>query len=382
MSIADLTPPDLPELDFAPEEYGRRVQAVRSELVARNAEALLVDQFEHLVYLFGYLPTAARYQACLLPVAGPPHMIVRALDLPTFRTQSWVNSYTAFTDMEDPIALVADLVKRTHVTRLALETDSHFLTVQRFEWLRNLLRDATFVDFSSVLWELRLIKSDPEIAYMREAARIADTALRAAADAAGEGKPQRAAAAAAYATAIELGADNGRLALFAAGKTSDTLHGRLGSAILSRGDILHMELAPQVRGYGARIMRPVAIGDATAAQERVARRLIAIQDEQIAAMRPGAIAAEVDQICRGQVLSEGLRSEYPSITAYTLGYHATPRTTDFTRVLMPGANWALEVGMTFHVYIWAKGMAFSETVLVGQDGPERLTTVERSLFIR
>jgi Xaa-Pro dipeptidase len=36
--------------------------------------------------------------------------------------------------------------------------------------------------------------------------------------------------------------------------------------------------------------------------------------------------------------------------------------------------------MVIHVYNAARGMAFSETVLVGDAGPERLTRLERRLF--
>ena len=49
---------------------------------------------------------------------------------------------------------------------------------------------------------------------------------------------------------------------------------------------------------------------------------------------------------------------------------------------MPGADWQLEAGMVFHMYTSAKGVSFSETVLVDKDGAERLTRLERRLFAR
>jgi Xaa-Pro dipeptidase len=38
--------------------------------------------------------------------------------------------------------------------------------------------------------------------------------------------------------------------------------------------------------------------------------------------------------------------------------------------------------MVFHMYTGARGMAFSETVLVTDAGAERLTRLERCLFVR
>lgn len=374
----------MPSFDFSPAEYEQRVSAVRNQIRARNADVLVVDQLEHLVYLFGYLPTAARYQCCLLPLDGEPHMIVRALDVWIFRDQSWVRSYATYMDNEDSLDVLIRELHRLGYSgaNVAVEKDSNFMTVQRYERLRTALPQARFVDFSSVLWELRLIKSDTEVRCLREAAKIADAALSDAVAATREGRSEREPAAAAYATAIKMGADNGRVLIAASGPLSDSIHGRLGHRRLQAGDLFHLELVPQFHGYSARIMRPTVIGAPAPGQRETADQLIAIQDAQIAAMRPGALAAEVDQIGREGVIRSGLRSDYSMLTGYTLGYHAQPRTGDHTRVFMPEATWTLAAGMVFHMYLTARGMAFSETVLVGPERPERLTQSARALTVR
>src|SRR2546430_6961112 len=102
---------------------------------------------------------------------------------------------------------------------------------------------------------------------------------------------------------------------------SGSLHGSLGGHRLAAGDILHMELVPTVNGYSARLMRPTVIGSPSKEQEETARTLIEIQDQQIAAMKPGEVAQDVDRICRAQVLAAGLRDTYDNFTGYTLGYY-------------------------------------------------------------
>lgn len=47
----------------------------------------------------------------------------------------------------------------------------------------------------------------------------------------------------------------------------------------------------------------------------------------------------------------------------------------------PGADRRLEAGMVFHVYVSAAGPSFSETVLVGAGGAERLTRTPGRLLI-
>src|SRR5690606_9645468 len=190
----------------------------------------------------------------------------------------------------------------------------------------NALEGREIVDFSGVIVEMRLNKSAAELAYMRKAASIADACMMAAVEAAGEGISEREPAAAAYATAMRLGADNGRVLLSSSGPASDEIHGPLGMRLLARGDILHLEMVPQVRGYSSRLMRPVMIGTADAKLKQIVERLVSIQDEQIAAMAPGRRGAEVDAIARRQLIDERIVTEYRNHTGYTLGHHAQPRT--------------------------------------------------------
>lgn len=373
-------------LPFAREEYAQRLEAVRREMRQRGADLLLVDEAEHLCYLTGFDRSATRYQVCAIPLSGEPVTLLRSLDEPSFLERSWLPDHVTFPDWEDPVqALARTLAERGWAaSHIGVELDSNYLTVQRWRTITAALPSATFVDFAGVVRELRLRKSPREIAYLRQAARIADQAMLTAVAAAGEGQNEREAAAAASAALIQLGADHGRAGIITSGARSGSLHGVLGHRRLARGDILHMELVPQVHGYSARLMRPTVIGAPSAAQADAARALVEIQDRQIAAMKRGALARDVDRICRGGILDTGLRDHYDNATGYTLGYYApwSPRTSDFTRLFIPTAEWVLEAGMVFHMYASAQGLTFSETVLVTDTGAERLTQAERSLFVR
>jgi Xaa-Pro dipeptidase len=372
---------------FPREEYLDRLRAVRREMAVRRIDLLIVDETEHLAYLAGWHASGSRYHGCLVPLTGDPVMVFRSLDEPAFLERSWLQERVCFADTEDPVEAMARAAaaRGWDAGRIGVETDSHYLTVETYEALRRALPRATFVPFPAVLRELRLRKSPREIEYLRRAAAIADRAMREAVAAVGEGVSERAAAIAASTAFLRLGADTSRTGPITAGRRSGTLHGLLGDHRLSAGDLLHMELVPSVHGYSARLMRPTVIGTPSPEQAHTAARLIQIQDEQIAAMKPGAVARDVDRLCRGRVLAEGLREAYDNFTGYTLVYYGAthpPRTSDFTRAFLPTADWVLEPGMVFHMYTGAGGMSFSETVLVTDGGAERLTRLERRLFER
>ncbi len=219
---------------------------------------------------------------------------------------------------------------------------------------------------------------------MRTAAQILDRTMREVLDAVEPGITCRALLALAARRLLESGADPAHLGYVAAARGANFLHMRPDESALERGDVLHVELVASWQGYEARVMRCVALGAVEPARQRAAEQLAALQDRQIAAMKPGAVAAEVDAVLRQGVIAAGLREDYANITGYTLGYYSRQplRSSDFTRCFVPGARWRLEPGMVFHMYTSAQGVSFSETVLVNRDGPERLTKLERRLFVR
>ena len=99
-------------------------------------------------------------------------------------------------------------------------------------------------------------------------------------------------------------------------------------------------------------------------------------------MTPGIQANEVDSMVREAMVSRGLKDGYTNITGYSLGYYQpfTSRSSNFTYVFRPTDTWLLKPGMVFHMYTVAKGLAFSETILVTDAGGERLTHSRRSIL--
>ena len=181
---------------------------------------------------------------------------------------------------------------------------------------------------------------------------------------------------------MRAGADNTRLLLMGSGPRSNNMHGGLGGRVLETGDLVRIEMVPHYRYYAAREIRMAIIGEPSAEVASLARRLRELQDEQFAAMRPGARAADVDRVLRAPVLREKLRDDYTTITGYTLGLCAIPRTSDFTRVFLPESEWVLEEGMVFHMYAYAQGLWVSDTIHVAAHGAERLTRLPRDLAVR
>lgn len=370
---------------FPVEEYDERLKRLRSVMASRSLNAVIVDESEMLHYFTGFAISENIYRAAVIPMSGTPVMIVRKLDEQPFLNAAWFDNRRAFIDIDDPIEILGDVLGEMGAEsgRIGLDMNSYCMPVARFSRLKQVMPGADFVDMNDTFRPMRLLKSPREIEVLKKAAAVADAAMVRAIAAAVPGASSRQAAAEASKAFIELGADFGRTGPITVGRGWNFMHGKLSDDPLQSGDILHIELVPKVNGYCARLMRPAVMGDPSSEVRDATAELIALQDQQFAAMKPGANAGEVDAILRDGAVKAGLRPDYVNNTGYTLGYYfeQAPRTSDFTRVFTRDADWQLEAGMAFHMYTSASaGVAISETILVTPDGAKRLTQIERRLF--
>ncbi|WP_208180314.1 Xaa-Pro peptidase family protein (plasmid) [Sinorhizobium medicae] len=374
------------DMQFDSDEFRVRVGRLIEELKNRDLDAVILDDGEATSYYFGIDPHQSFYRAGAITSSGEAFFVLRALDKDVCREQTWVTDMVGHPDWEDPLEHIVRKLREYGVAngRIGVDYGSHALTIRAFNVLRKALPEASLVDIDGLPWLLRLRKSDAEVEKMRKASAIADATFRDLSANICPGMTERDLVRMTVESYVRHGGDATYAGTMVIRREDelDILHGHLNDGVIEAGDVLHVEVIPRFQGYGARLMRPMVLGDAPDSLRSIASNLLELQDSQFAAMKPGVKACDVDRILREGVLSAGLRNEYPNITGYTMGYYPdfTVRPSDFNRVLLPTSEWTFEEGMVFHMYTSAKGIGFSETVLITASGCERLTNIERQIL--
>jgi Xaa-Pro dipeptidase len=358
---------------------------LRDAMRMADADVMLVDSGELLAWLTGFTVSETMYRACLVPLSGEPWMVLRKLDEAPCRQLSWLRDIVTYDDAENPWKCVAQsLISRGYRDcRLGADTRSYGMTADTWQQLSEHLPEAVWRPLPGVSDSLRQVKFPYELDILQQAAHIADTAFLTLKEQVNAGWRVRDVAALAAQIFLSEGADTGETGpVVRSAGDSGFLHAQTHEDIIQNGDILHVELIPKVKHYSARLMRPFIPGGISPEQHHIARQLIALQDAQIAAMKPGAKARDVDAILRNAVLAAGLRADYGNVTGYALGlYTRTPRPSDFSHCFTPAADWRLEENMVFHMYTSAAGLAFSETVVVRPEGGMRMSRLPREVIL-
>jgi Xaa-Pro aminopeptidase len=374
-----------PSLAFQPTEYRDRVTRVRRTMAERGLAALILHSPENICYLSGFhTPGYYWLQFLVVPLEGDPVLIVRSLERWSVNVFSWLDpdKTVVYADTEDTIAALLGVCRRLRLdrARIGLEMDSFFLPNSRYEEIKRDLAAATLISGSGITERERAIKSPAEIGYIRAACRISDTGIAAAAAHCRAGMTENALAGHVLHAMSEVGAEYPGLPLFlSSGHRSLVAHATPSDKVIEKGDNVWVELTGVVQRYAGPLFRTLFVGPPP---ESVRGRMPILNDmlaAVIAAMRPGTTTREVNAAAVQAAGRHGLAVGVRKRAGYSVGLNFPPDWGEghFLDLRDSGAT-VLAPGMVFHVpqTLRLEGeipLAISETVLIGESGPEILT---------
>lgn len=375
----------------------------REELVARARDqglggVVLFDATYVLYYLgFAFIPTE-RPIALVLSAEGEAALVVPRLEVEHARQQPGVDRVEHYDEYPgDPRA--EEALRRTLETlavrgRIGADSDGYpWILGYRGPTLSE-LAGAEVVRVGAAVEEQLAIKSEAEIALIRESVRWANLAhaLLQRYTSAGATETEVSARASHEATTAMLdaigpvyraqqpfydGASAGYRGQIGRGSTIP--HALANNVVFQPGDVLVTGATAPVWGYLSELERTMVLGEPTPDQERVFGHMTAAQEIAFDAICPGAACADVDRAVRAYYDEHELMPYWRHHTGHAIGlrYHEGPflDTGDDT-TMRPGMVFTVEPGL----YVpGLGGFRHSDTVVVTDDGNERLTYYPRDL---
>ncbi|HSM20554.1 MAG TPA: Xaa-Pro peptidase family protein [Hyphomicrobiales bacterium] len=369
---------------FSDTEIARRLETLRAAVDQRHLAAAVISAPENIFYLIG-LDHWGYFAPHLLvvPVDGVPVLVTRSMERGTIEVQVRAALFRGHTDSETVSEMALQVLKelRLEGAPLGLEYWTSGLSYGLGTALSSQL-DTSWHDITGVVDAMRLVKSDEEIALMRITAAISDAAAEAAIAVVEDGSPESEVAATCMAAMIRAGGHPPGFGPFirARGRFGEE-HATWGDGRHKKGEAVFLELSGCVSRYHAPLGRLVHVGVAPEEDLAMAEVVQAAFEAVVAALKPGARACEVYAAWQGVVDSAGLSHYRRHHCGYAVGIGVHPSWTGGSSVtgLRQDSDLEIKPGMTFHVLSWLIGTGrgdgfFSNTVLVGPDGAEVLTS--------
>jgi Xaa-Pro aminopeptidase len=395
---------------FGPDELRRRAARARELMAEHGLDALLVSgDFSaggNYYYFSGHLPrdyqqNFSRPHLMVLPLDGEPFLYVYGVNVDNARDMSYVEDVVAYAPPFDGAALAGIMRDRglgAATIGAELGTDQRlWMPVAEFRALEAGLPDARFVDAADVLWRLRSIKSEAEVAYIAEADRINGEGLAAGFAAMRAGDTEVDASRKVGAALVSAGAYRppyAQINLVSHAKSRALGHrsrmlGPIGDYALEPGDLLFVDSGVVVGAYWGEFNRMAVVGEASAEQRRhhdAIREVVSRSVDE--ALRPGApFSAVIEQMAgfyRDCGYDEEQFSNYlgPPYMHLCHGLGLASSEPPFVRF---DSDAVLEPGMVLscEAYLRADSMTYGseEDVVITADGCRVLSERDPGLYV-
>ncbi len=291
-------------------EREQRLEKARRLMRENGGDALLIGAGASLRYFAG-VPWGAseRLVAMLLPRAGRPILIAPVFEKGTLEADLAIDAdLRLWEEDENPFALVAEALRETGATRLAVDPSMAFMFVER---LRAAAPSLDLVEGANIVDGCRMYKSAAELALLqqaksmtlevqRRAARILHPGIRASEVARFLDQAHRA-----------IGAPGGNgFVIVQFGRASAFPHGLPGDAELREGDIVLIDTGCVIEGYHSDITRTYVFGEPDAEQRRIWALEKEAQAAAFEAARIGEPCEAVDHAARAVLEKAGLGPDY------------------------------------------------------------------------
>ncbi|MBI5757265.1 MAG: aminopeptidase P family protein [Planctomycetales bacterium] len=379
--------------DFPVEEFHSRRSRVREAVGKAGLDWLLVFHPVSIHWLTGSDAKSYQEFQCLLISArpGPVCVLTREGERNEFQDDALVDQLWTFggPEPEDPITAFERLagVLDLRCARIGMEVPAYYLHPHHYVRVKQILGDALVSEPSDLVHDLKLVKSPAELAYIRQAGRMADTAMVRFATSLIAGRSELEVASEVYHALLTNGSGLAASPInLVSGERSGFSHGAPTERRLRRGDFGSVEFGATCKRYTATIGRQFSIGSPTPRMRELYDVVRRAADACIAEICDGVPAVVPHEAAKRVIAQAGLNHGRVHTSGYGLA-PGFPPTWGEPIHMIGGSTYTLQAGMVVTVeppvFIGEErlGARLIDNVLVTKAGAERLSTFSRDLIV-
>jgi Xaa-Pro dipeptidase len=379
--------------DFTSTEFASRLSRVRASIEAAGLDWLIVFHPVSIHWLTGSDAKSYQEFQCLLVSAQPGPLVVqtRQGEVNEFREDSIADEIHGWGggENEDPIAAFERIAAKYGVlgTRIGMEVPGYYLHPYHYEAMKKLLGSSLVAEPTNLINDLKLVKSEAEMGYIREASRIADDAMGVFVESLVEGRTELHIAGEVYRALLTGGSGLAASPInLVSGERSAYSHGAPTHRIIQRGDYGSVEYGSTYKRYTSTIGRQFCMGQPTPRMTEIYDLVRRACDVCIAEVRAGVPATVPHEAAKKLIADAGLDHGRVHLSGYGLAPGFPPGWAEPIH-MFGGNTYTLEAGMVVTieppVFLGEEhlGARIIDNVLVTETGCELLSRFSRDLII-
>ena len=396
----DAGTPEPVELDFPREEYAERIAKTRRAMDERGLDVIVVSDPSNMAWLTGYDGWSFYVHQCvLLALDGDPMWFGRAMDangakrtvfMPHDDIVGYPDHFVQSTERH-PMDCLSEVVaaRGWDESRIGVEMDNYYFSAAAYRSLETHLRRATLLDATGLVNWQRIVKSETEVAFMKNAARIVEKMHARILEVVEPGMRKNDLVAEIYHAAITgvegAGGDYPAIVpMLPTGIDASAPHLTWDDKPMRAGEATFFEIAGVYRRYHCPLCRTVFLGKPAARERNAEGALLEAIEAGLDAAKPGNLCEDIHAAFTASLARHGLTKE--SRCGYSIGLSYPPDWGERTISLRPGDHTELEPNMTIHFMpaLWFEdwGLEITESIRITETGAETLANWPRELQVK
>lgn len=382
------------------EEHLRRIELARAGTLRRGVDALVLFSPTHIFYLTGFAFIATERPTALIVGGDATVLFIPRLEEDHATAHAVVDrvvTYPEYPGETHPMVQLAELAGTLGLAQARLGADGDGypgIMGYRGPRLSEVLPGAPLSLMRDLIEEMMMVKSEEELALIRESARWGNLAHALLQEYTRSGAIEsevshRASYDATVAMVRALGPEYRPLSWTSpgaragyrgqVGKQSAIAHAMTTHARIQAGDVLVTGASAAVGGYNSELERTMVVAPVTDEHRRFFSLMLGAQETAFEAIRPGRPCAEVDRAVRAFFERHDLLPYWRHHVGHAMGIgvHEAPFfDVGDTTEMRPGMVFTVEPGIYVPGFA---GFRHSDTLAMTESGFEMLTYYPRDL---
>ena len=359
----------------------KRISDLRRKFQDENLDGMIITDAGHVRYLTGFAGTPSTpFDIPGLLVIGGKRADLFTDSRYTVQAKQQVKGARVHTVPSGLLKALKDFSFLRARNRRYGFSGQH-LTVAACEQLQDSLSDCLLVPADPVSAELGWVKEKNELAAIKKAVEVSDTAFERVLNLVAPGVRERELAAELEYQMTMLGSEKPAFdTTVASGYRSAMPHGTASPKKLEKGDFVTFDFGATIDGYVSDMTRTIVVGKATSRQRKVYDIVLRAQLAGIRKVKAGVEAAAVDAACRRIISRAGYGKCFGHGTGHGIGFwvHSGPRVSPLSKDKLL-ANNVITIEPGIYISGWG-GVRIEDDVHVTRSGGTVLNRAGKKLL--
>jgi len=349
---------------------------IRSELVLKKLDALIVEKSEDVFYLTGFPST---FLVIIITKKNSYLITDERYALELKNRKDLIRIFKIIVKRSNLESLILQILKKERIKIFGY--DSHNTSVYRYNLFKNNLKGISLKPSDGIISSLRIVKTEEEISVLKKSLEVAEDSLKKVLNIIKPGITEKELKIELEYLMMKSNAERAAFdTIIASGENSAVPHHHTGDRKLRKNDMIIIDFGAVIKGYHSDITRTVFIGRPDKTFKKRYSAVRAALEKSIQSVRENIQCCQVDKIARRELKKYNLDKFFTHSLGHGVGLeiHEQPSINPKIKERLK-KNYVVTIEPGIYIPNWG-GIRIEDMVVVKESSAYVLNSLDHNLI--